>query len=300
MTVINDWLRYFLSVAETLSFSTSADDLYVSQPTLSKGIRGLENELAVTLFERSTRKVTLTSEGKQLIPYAKKIVNSYAEMDLFLQRHIKFINNMLYIATLPVLHLYGLSKVITLYKHENQKINLRLTEADMLATIKTIQNEAIDVAIVRDCCVKKLKNFRIHHTFKDELAILCHKNHTLALEKEIPLTKLSEESFVLLNKGEDEYRESLLPYGYENLLRDNVVATVSSITALVQFIKLGFGIGLLSSNVCKNILLEDGLEEDIIVVPIQERPPFYLHIGTPNESPSIDTMKFINFIKENI
>jgi DNA-binding transcriptional LysR family regulator len=61
-------LKYFLAVAEELSFTEAAKSLHMSVPPLSRSIRALEKELDVQLFDRSTRHVALTPAGKMLVP----------------------------------------------------------------------------------------------------------------------------------------------------------------------------------------------------------------------------------------
>jgi DNA-binding transcriptional LysR family regulator len=70
-------LRYFLAVAEELSFTRAAERLYISQPALSKQIRALERQLRVTLFERGASKVRLTRAGTELVPYAERMLESW-------------------------------------------------------------------------------------------------------------------------------------------------------------------------------------------------------------------------------
>lgn len=68
-------LRYFLAVVETGSFTRAADRAYVTQPTLSAGIKKLEQQLGHTLFERSNRRVFLTDAGTRFLPRAKAILH---------------------------------------------------------------------------------------------------------------------------------------------------------------------------------------------------------------------------------
>ena len=67
-------LRYFVAVAEELSFTLAAERLYVSQPALSRQIRQMEADLRISLFERTSREVRLTLAGEALLPSARRLV----------------------------------------------------------------------------------------------------------------------------------------------------------------------------------------------------------------------------------
>ena len=68
-------LRYFLAVVETGSFTQAADKVYVTQPTLSAGIKKLERQVGKILFERTNRRVFLTDSGTRFLPRAKAILH---------------------------------------------------------------------------------------------------------------------------------------------------------------------------------------------------------------------------------
>ncbi len=68
-------LRYFLAVVETGSFTRAADRVFVTQPTLSAGIKKLEGQVGQVLFERSNRRVFLTDAGTRFLPRAKAIIH---------------------------------------------------------------------------------------------------------------------------------------------------------------------------------------------------------------------------------
>ncbi|MCT9078990.1 LysR family transcriptional regulator [Streptomyces fulvoviolaceus] len=72
-------LRYFLAVAEELHFTRAAERLYVSQPALSKQVRALERQLGVELFRRDRHGVALTGAGAALLPYARRVLDTWAE-----------------------------------------------------------------------------------------------------------------------------------------------------------------------------------------------------------------------------
>ncbi|MEU6036027.1 LysR family transcriptional regulator [Actinomadura sp. NPDC047616] len=72
-------LRYYVTVAEDLSFTRAAQRLFVSQPSLSRQIQRLENDLGVRLFERSSREVRLTAAGERLLPEARRLVDGWQQ-----------------------------------------------------------------------------------------------------------------------------------------------------------------------------------------------------------------------------
>ncbi len=72
-------LRYFIAVAEELSFTRASERLFISQPTLSKQIRYLETGLRVRLFVRDRRTVTLTAAGEALLPQARLVLAQWEQ-----------------------------------------------------------------------------------------------------------------------------------------------------------------------------------------------------------------------------
>lgn len=70
-----EYLNEFLELAHTENYQEAAENLFISQATLSKHIQALETEFNLTLFDRTTRSVHLSEDGKFLLQYATKIVS---------------------------------------------------------------------------------------------------------------------------------------------------------------------------------------------------------------------------------
>ncbi len=81
-------LRYFIAVADTLSFSRASEVLYLSQSALSRQISDLEKELGLPLFVRSTRQVELTEAGTALVPAAKDLISRWEKLSPELQNKV--------------------------------------------------------------------------------------------------------------------------------------------------------------------------------------------------------------------
>ena len=74
-------LRLFVSLSQTLNFTKTANEFYVTQPTVSNYIKSLENSLGVTLLNRNSHSVSLTAEGKEFVNYANQMLDIQAEAE---------------------------------------------------------------------------------------------------------------------------------------------------------------------------------------------------------------------------
>ncbi len=275
------WFQFFLAIQNTLSFSKASEDLYVSQSTLSKNIRALEEELGVDLFERTTRKVRLTKAGSELIPYAKQIVETYKEMNGTLQQYRKTEKNVIRLVTFPVMHLYGLSTLLADYKKRHPEIKLQISEADMNLTMKKLILNDVDIALVREVCLDDISNYHNHQMFNDEIVLICDEKHPFTERKSISLSELTSEPIVCLNTGIAEYQKALAPFGYDSLYTDNISATVTTSLGLQQLVSRQFGVSLISKSVAEFMIEQYSSLYKIAIVPLDEHPPFSLCIATP-------------------
>ena len=81
-------LKYILTIAETKSLNKAAEQLYVSQPSLTNALKELEKEVGITIFFRTGRGVTLTNDGVEFLAYAREL---YREYEQLLQQKIGFV-----------------------------------------------------------------------------------------------------------------------------------------------------------------------------------------------------------------
>ena len=70
-------IHYVITISERGSFNKASEVLYISQPSLTEAVKELEKELGITIFHRSGRGVTLTSDGLEFIPYARELYRQY-------------------------------------------------------------------------------------------------------------------------------------------------------------------------------------------------------------------------------
>src|SRR4051812_18234713 len=99
-------LQYFVEIAKTGSYSQAANNLYISQPSISHGIKKLEDTLKVRLFERSRNGAVLTEIGKNILPKAQSVLITIEEIIDEAKREEEILTGKLSIATIPSLGRY--------------------------------------------------------------------------------------------------------------------------------------------------------------------------------------------------
>ena len=119
-------LRYLVTLSSTLNFSRAAEELYISQPTLSQQIRKLEEELGVRLVERSTRNVQLTAIGQRCVQLAMQAVEAADRMAELAQEENRRFSSRLNIGVLTVYPQLNISSIIAEFQalHLNETINM--------------------------------------------------------------------------------------------------------------------------------------------------------------------------------
>ncbi|GAA5016750.1 LysR family transcriptional regulator [Actinopolymorpha pittospori] len=138
-------LRYFVEVAEQLHFGRAAENLHITQPVLSRQINRLERELGVSLFHRSSRQVSLTEAGEQLLEEARSLL---AGADAAQRRVLAAGNGP---RTLTVGFMAGLSvnRAINAFSDRYPDINVDIRRIEWYDQAEVIRDGVVDVAFVR-------------------------------------------------------------------------------------------------------------------------------------------------------
>lgn len=143
-------LNEFLVLEETNNFSRAARQLQISQATLSRHIRQLEDEYGIVLFERTTQKMKLTPYGEALVSCARSILEGERSFKRDVER-IKFKKtNHLVIGTVDFPFYYGITALLAAFKkeHPNATLEVQLASTDEL--IQMLDNGKVDVAFMRN------------------------------------------------------------------------------------------------------------------------------------------------------
>lgn len=290
-------LRYFLAITETMNFSQAAEELCISQSSLSKKIKALEIELDICLFDRTTRSIRLTEAGAALIPLAKESVLLEERVNTQMKHFRLRTREVLRIASFPVLHLYGMSEMLANYRRTHPSTTLQITEGEMWSTITALEQGQVDMAILRTNFLPDGDKYEVFPLIDEELVAICSKEHPFAQREQISLSDLQHENFVLLRAGFQEYKTGLSAMGYElELNKMNVMCQNPG--AITDFVEKNLAISLMMGEMAHLL----AANPQIRVIHFLEHPQFPLAIAAKRGKRSIASINFIcsavNFMKQ--
>lgn len=232
-------LKYFLSIEKYNSFSLASEELCISQSSLSKHIKKLENELNCVLFERCTRHVNLTPAGITLKKYALNIINNYDELLVNLDE-FSCSKPKLSIGYIPVINQYNIAPYIGAFKNKSNDLQLNFHEGEHDEILNLLLNNKIDFAIIRSETLND-SNLNIIPLAQDELILITSKNHSIAKKKYVSLSELSNESFISLGKNSGVYNFFVNECAKNDFI-PNVVCFNSRIENIIGLVSAGMGI----------------------------------------------------------
>ena len=199
-------IRYFVALAEELSFTRAALRCHVTQPALTKAIRLLEQELGGTLIRRERLNTHLTELGAVMRPYLVDIVQR-AEAARIQAINLKVgAREQLRLGVMCTIAPNPLLRLVDALRNNHPDVDLELTDARAADLEQLLQSDKLDVAIY---CRPDHSNERMHYlpVFRERMMIVLHPDHALAGRDSLSIEDLGDDNY--LNRINCEYNESL-------------------------------------------------------------------------------------------
>jgi LysR family transcriptional activator of glutamate synthase operon len=199
-----DHLKEFVVLAQTGNFLEAADILYSSQSTLSKHIKSLEVELGVPLFDRTTRKVSISKFGQLLLPHAKQITEIADKFTAILKSNRETGQEILNLGSIYGLAQYKITDVLVRFKKSFPQATLNVMQASSRDLTEMLRQGKCELAFVRDINDPGEDFVKTAYTTDTIVAVLPIR-HQLAKQKTIPLNMLANENFLMPIPGTMPY-----------------------------------------------------------------------------------------------
>lgn len=198
--------REFVVLAQTCNYLQAADQLFISQSSLSKHIKSLERELGVELFNRTTRRVQLTEQGRIFLPFARKLASTAHDAEVALADAADNERRIIDIGSIPVMVPYGITALLHSFERDHRNVRLRIAEGDADKLKGMLRARQLDLAFIREWDGSAQldsgdEEFAAAEFAQDRLAAVLPSGHPLAARQSLQLSELSNEEFLLLPSG---------------------------------------------------------------------------------------------------
>lgn len=192
-------LRYIVAVAEKRHFGHAAEACFVSQPTLSVAVKRLEEELGVTLFERSRSEIALTPAGEKVVEQAKRaLAEANAVRDVALASQDELAGP-LRLGAIYTIAPYLLPELIPAINDRAPRMPLLVEENYTAVLTEKLKRGELDVIII--ALPFDEPGILTQPLYDEPFVILLPSSHPLALKQEVATDELSEETVLLLGQG---------------------------------------------------------------------------------------------------
>lgn len=192
-------LKYFKAVSDFKTFSNAAIEMNITQSALSKQIMKLEQELDVSLFDRSHRQIILTYNGQILLNDVNNILNNYQNMINHVTDIKKADSLNLKIAMLPIFSQYNLSTKIKNFIDMNPNFHLDIHEIEEKDLSYQMTQNNFDIYILRGYLPKSI-SYQCVELYKDKLVAIISNNNPLSSLSSISIQKLKNQKLLFMPK----------------------------------------------------------------------------------------------------
>lgn len=240
-------LKYFVAVAEGLSYRRAAEHLRVAQPALSKQIKDLEAEVGARLLNRNTGGVSLTDAGAVLLEEAKDILER-VEMAAAATREAKDGHGgRLTIGSLGGISAGFLPVALTGFRARFPRVEVNLHEAPMPEQIDAVKSGLIQLGFVIDQVVSIPSEFASAEVLVSRISVGMSREHRLAQKSSVSLAELADESFLCLGETahHDLHQKLMDAILTARGIRHRPIKRVNGFESLVALVASGHGLSML-------------------------------------------------------
>ena len=262
-------LRYVIEVAKTGSMNVAAKQLFVSQPSLSMAIRELENDVHISIFERTTKGVVITAEGEEFLGYARQIIN---QVELLEDKYIEAGQIKKKFGVSAQHYSFAVKAFVEMVKgFDMDKYEFAIREARTYDVIHDVITGKSEIGILY---TNEFNEKVLNKIFKDNQLEFIHlftcqgyaylwKNHPLAGKKVIALEELQDYPCLSFEQGDNNSfyfaEEILSTYDFKKTIKSNDRAT-----------NLNLMVGVNAFTLCSGIICEELNGSDYIAVKLAE------------------------------
>lgn len=235
-------LRIFVAIANSGSFTRAAEQLLLTQPTVSQQLAALEAQVGVALLERQPRRVQLTAAGAALLPYARRILALSAEGARAARDAAGLADRTLRLGVGNVLAVYLLPEVLRRYRADHPDVLIRITTGNSADLLESVAQGQIELGLVGSPAVHwQAETTPFMH---DRLVVIVSPDDMWAGRSSVTLAEIGKRILLTREPGSALHTSVERLLGSDVLGGDNVIV-LGETEAIKRSVEAGLGVALI-------------------------------------------------------
>lgn len=286
-------MKCFLEVTRTGNFTTASENLFITQPALSRIIKSLEDEIGAPLFIRTRKKLILTDAGRILKKHALKIENQLQQLDAELDKMFMQRKRQIRIGLPTITNSIFFSKLIASFHEEYPEVIFLLEEDGSKPVEEKVLNNLLDFGVV--VLSEENENLDSIIFVNEKLKLVVSSSHRLAGKQEVSLQELKKEDFIMFDR-DFVLRNLVINSCREAGFQPKIISETSQLEFIQELVAYNIGITLLPESTC--IELTDDFKTITVTNPEIEWN--LAMIWRKDASLSQIAQEFVRFAKEKL
>ena len=283
-------LRYFVAVAEEQNVTRAAVKLHVSQPTLSRQIRDLEEQLGIALFDHNAKAVRLTDAGRVFLTEARTLLLRAEDAVQMAKAVAKVKRGEIHVGYAPSLSVELLPRALRYFRESNPEVRVQLHDLSTQEMLQGLREGKLQVALLVKAPAKALAGLVFEELRRLPVCVALHPAHPLARARKVGLEQVAKERLVAFALADYPEHQAWIAGLLEPLNRSSqIVEEHDSITSLIAAVESGRGIAVIAQP-------PNGLASPRLKIRLLQPspPPLVLGIAYCKKSASALTGLFID------
>lgn len=282
-------LSYFVDIAKRKSFTKAAEDIFVSQSSLSKAVKCLEEEFDVVLIDRTNKSFCLTEEGKILLSEGEKLLQYINQCQMDIVDKVRKSARRLRVGMPPVISTAYFSYLIYKFRECYSDVNLEIIEAGANTVQNLVDRGDVDIGVVILPIVNSYQ-YQINPAMSSENVLIVNRKHWLASRSVVSFAELKEEKFLILDSTYMLHDKIITNCGIAGFY-PNITIESSQWDFLAEMVALNQGVSILPKPIVKRF----SSGENIHMLHLRE-PEFPWNIAMITKKEKLITEQMKDFI----
>ncbi len=257
-------LKVFEAVARHNSFTRAAEELFLTQPTVSMQVKQLAKAVGLPLFEQVGKRLYLTTAGKELFGTCKGLFDQLSEFESTIANLKGLKQGTLRLSVITTAK-YIIPRLLGLFSQRYPGIDISLKVTNHERISERMLNNQDDIYVMSQ--LPSDFDLNVHPFLENPLVVLAPRSHPLVKEKNIPLKRLADELFIMREPGSGT-RQAVKKLFDDHGITVKVKLDLGSNEAIKQAIAGGLGISVLS----RHTLTSESMNHEIVVLDVEHFP----------------------------